>query len=292
MKINDDSIHTEATLRCDVLLLFATSTEKDMLKKAALDMGLTFRKIKTEWPFPDRESFYLLGKAGNNRVNAMQTTMGPMSYGGSASRAIYGRIATEATAIIQLGMAFGVDPQIQEIGDVLVATSLIPYDRRIIRPASAVSVVNPLDMPESDSGSVSFFQPGADDDEYVVDYSPASRHRAKEFLVKMFESEDADGAHKHQVFFGGMLTGGAQICSRKFVKELVNGVPQADDVIVGGEMEGVGLLSVSPENDPAWGVVKGISDFADANRNHTIEQTRPIACENAARFVLSALMNS
>jgi adenosylhomocysteine nucleosidase len=56
-------------------------------------------------------------------------------------------------------------------------------------------------------------------------------------------------------------------------------------------MEGVGLLSTSPANDPAWIIVKGISDFADENRDAVIERYRPIACRNAADFVLDALLN-
>ena len=32
-------------------------------------------------------------------------------------------------------------------------------------------------------------------------------------------------------------------------------------------MEGVGLVSVSSPEDPAWIVVKGISDFADEDRD-------------------------
>jgi adenosylhomocysteine nucleosidase len=57
-------------------------------------------------------------------------------------------------------------------------------------------------------------------------------------------------------------------------------------------MEGVGLLSLSPANDPAWIVVKGISDFADEDRDAVIEGNRPLACGNAADFVLDALLNA
>ena len=39
---------------------------------------------------------------------------------------------TGATAMIQLGMAFGVWPDEQRLGDVLVSTSLLPYDSRDI----------------------------------------------------------------------------------------------------------------------------------------------------------------
>jgi len=58
-------------------------------------------------------------------------------------------------------------------------------------------------------------------------------------------------------------------------------------------MEGVGLLAASRETDhPIWCIVKGISDFADENRDAVIKDSRPIACRNAAEFVLSALVNN
>ena len=57
-------------------------------------------------------------------------------------------------------------------------------------------------------------------------------------------------------------------------------------------MEGVGLLAASASAlDPAWCVVKGIADYADENRDSVIDANRPIACRNAAEFVLSALVN-
>ena len=69
-------------------------------------------------------------------------------------------------------------------------------------------------------------------------------------------------------------------------------MPAGDDPIVGGEMEGVGLLAASLKaDDPIWCVVKGISDFADENRDAEIVIGRPRACRNAATFVLSALVN-
>jgi len=57
-------------------------------------------------------------------------------------------------------------------------------------------------------------------------------------------------------------------------------------------MEGVGLLSVSPRKMPSWVVVKGICDFADENRHAEIEDARPAACRNAARFRLSSLLKA
>ncbi len=57
-------------------------------------------------------------------------------------------------------------------------------------------------------------------------------------------------------------------------------------------MEGVGLLAASiGKKDPIWCVVKGISDFADEDRDRVINESRPRACRNAAEFLLSALVN-
>jgi adenosylhomocysteine nucleosidase len=57
-------------------------------------------------------------------------------------------------------------------------------------------------------------------------------------------------------------------------------------------MEGVGLLAASlTAANPIWCIVKGVSDFADEDRDVVIETNRPLACRNAAEFVLSALEN-
>jgi len=63
-------------------------------------------------------------------------------------------------------------------------------------------------------------------------------------------------------------------------------------MIVGGEMEGVGFLSVSDPENPSWIVAKGICDFADEERVHIIKDTRSEACRNSAEFVLNALKNA
>lgn len=206
-----------------------------------------------------------MDKIGDNRVNAVRTEMGPLSHGGSASQGIFFKGATGAYAIVQLGMAFGTMPERQQPGDVLVSTSIIPYDRRDIRTVG---------------------------EGYTVDYSPARRHVANPSLLRIFQVECERGGHPYQVHIGALLSGSARIHSRLFRDELVSLIPPEEDGIIGGEMEGVGLLSISPANDPAWIVVKGISDFADEDRDAVIEQNRPIACRNAADFVLDALLNS
>jgi hypothetical protein len=99
---------------CDLLLFFATTTEKEQLRAAALRMGFTFDRDK----HPNLGRYYRLGQIGDFRVIAVQTEMGPLKYQGSASQGIYFKSATGATAIVQLGMAFGIDPAQQSYGEV------------------------------------------------------------------------------------------------------------------------------------------------------------------------------
>ncbi len=194
--------------------------------------------------------------------------MGSIGLFGSAARGMRLKTATGAQGIIQLGMAFGIDSQRPRPGDVLVATSIIPYDNRDVRPP-----------PDGREG-------------YITDYSQVNRELARPALVELFRREQRRGGHGFGVYLGAMLSGAARIHSSYFRDELVRSVPAGEDPIVGGEMEGVGLLAASAAaDDPIWCVVKGISDFADENRDAVIDANRPTACRNAAEFVLSALIN-
>jgi adenosylhomocysteine nucleosidase len=172
-------------------------------------------------------------------------------------------------------MAFGIDPRKQIAGDVLVSTSIIPYDNRDIRPAPR-----------------SWLQRFLCGDGYMTEYLQANRELARPALVERFRREQRRGGHAFGIYLGAMLSGAARIQSTFYRDDLVRNVPAGEDPIVGGEMEGVGLLAASTAaDDPIWCVVKGISDFADENRDLVIEANRPIACRNAAQFVLSALVN-
>ena len=257
--------------QCSLLLFVATPAEEEALGQAANARHLAFERIKD----PELREYHWLGAVGNETVIAVRPSreqgrviMGAHGHLGSAAKAIQFRQATGARGIVQLGMAFGIDPVNQKAGGVLVSSSLIPYDNRDVRPAAGG-------------------QAG-----YVVDYSNADRQSARQALVALFLREHKRGGHPFDVHVGAILSGGARIHSGFFRDELAANVPRGEDPIVGGEMEGVGLLAASlAADDPIWCVVKGISDFADENRDAVIGANRPVACRNAAEFVLSALVN-
>lgn len=68
-------------------------------------------------------------------------------------------------------------------------------------------------------------------------------------------------------------------------------VPPGRYPLIGGDMEGVGLLAVAPADKPVWLVVKGISDFGEGPVSETDPGRRATACLHAATLVLSAIRN-
>jgi len=173
-------------LKCEILLFFATQTEREQLEKGAAELEL---------PFEERNdarvgTYYSLGTIGPNRVRAVKTRMGPFFHQGSASQAIVLRAATSATSIVQVGMAFGIDRNAQKHGDVLISQWLFPYDYRIIEHVAG------------EEG-----QP----DRYYIDYRETKRFLAKRSLLNLFEKEHTNGKHDFTVHFGGLLSGGSRI---------------------------------------------------------------------------------
>jgi nucleoside phosphorylase len=257
--------------RCSLLLFVATPAEEQALKQAAEDRQLLFERIRDS----RLGEYHWLGPVGNETVIAVRPSreqgrvvMGAIGRLGSAAKGIGFREATEAQGIVQLGMAFGIAPETQRPGDVLVSMSLIPYDNRDIRGAP--------DRPEG----------------YVVDYSQANPQPARQELVELFLREKERGDHPFGIHAGAILSGAARIHSGRFRDELVSSVPGGQYPIVGGEMEGVGLLAASTAtHNPIWCIVKGVSDSADEQRDTVIDTYRPLACRNAAEFVLAALVN-
>jgi adenosylhomocysteine nucleosidase len=169
-------------------------------------------------------------------------------------------------------MAFGIDPADQKVGDVLVSTSILTYDDRQIR--------------RSPSG------------EMEIGFPDRIRYKARAQMLTPLRQE-AERRNWAGVRFGSLLSGGAAIHCAQYRDDLVQKLspvlerlsPDPDERIIGGEMEACGLIASSDPKEPNWVVVKGISDFADENRDAVIEMNRPVACGNAARFLLAALRN-
>lgn len=213
-----------------------------------------------------------IGNIGPNRALVVKTRMGPLGYRAAAWNAIMFKTATSATAVATVGMAFGALPGTQNLGDVLVATHVIPYDNR--RKYIAEN--------------------GAE----ATDYRRATPRRCRPSLLSLMKRHAKrqhhlsrnDDDQVFEVHFGAFLSGAAQIQSAHYRDRLVRAF--ANRPVVGGDMEAVALSAASDPNDPSWLAVKGISDFADEDRDKHVETARRRASENAIRFLLGALQAS
>lgn len=247
-------------LRCDVLLFVAAPSEEDQLKKVAKQLGLSF--LRRQGAFFE---YFDLGRVGTyQRVMAVRTEIGPFSNDGSTARALLAKSETRATALVSVGMAFGVNRKSQKHGDVLVSKILLTYDDRRVYGGSWCSGVR-------------------------TDYTSVRPHFAKPTMINALERLSQTDEWRNNVNFGAMLTGGARIHSSKYRNQLVKALSGHGEQIIGGEMEGAGLLAASHPESPAWVIVKGICDFADEKRDQEVGVWRKIACKRAATFVLTAL---
>jgi len=210
---------------------------------------------------------------------AVRTEMGAVGLSGSAVKASRFVSATQAATIVQVGMAFGVAPTLQKVGDVLVARSLLAYDQRDITVKARRLFGMSLPWRVE-----------------TVAYPRVAPFPANPMLVARCERYFAEWQATYPdvtVRFGAILSGGAAISCTSFRERLQQDLqPRSNDPIVGGEMEAVGLIGVSATPEPAsiWGVIKGISDFADDNRHKDLKRSRTIACTNAIRFAVGAVL--
>lgn len=255
----------------EYILLVATSSEEKQLKKAARRLGLSFERKRID----GRGEYFDMGDLARDdggRAIALRVEMGAHGFTGSASKAIFFQRAFHAQAIICLGMAFGVDRDRQRAGDVLVSVGLLPYDDRIVRCD--------------------------DDGEHRYDYDRLRMYASKESLVRLFERHrDALKMSDHAVHFGVLLSGSLRVQCATYRDALAKDARSAAGrdgadlpPIIGGEMEGIGLLATSSADNPIWIVVKGISDFADGKEADLFPARRTLACANSAEFVLRALV--
>lgn len=251
---------------CDLLLFVATSTEFDELKRAAAELGLEWRKLGSELG-----DCWSLGTIGAYRVAVVRTEMGSVGPMGSTRNAHFYLATTGAQGLICLGMAFGISRELQPVGTVLVSESLFPYDVRDV-------VIDP----DHHGGWRYRYDPE----------SPSHRattYPAKQELLDVLQRYGALAELPYRVDYGCLLTGSARIRARAYRDELVRWCADVAPNIAGGEMEGLGLLSLAERESPRWLVVKGICDYADEAQTGDAKANRRQACANAASFVLHAL---
>lgn len=242
----------------DVLIVTVTDVES----RAVMNV---FREATgnkpTSQPIGDR--IYLdLSEVNGGRVFMALSGMGTGGVGGSQEGVRKGIEALSPSAVIMVGIAFGINEQKQAIGDVLVSERLMLYD---LQRAGTDKEGNLKVIPRGD-------RPHA---------SPWLIDRLRVANLSWDES-------KAQVRFGLILSGDKLADNTDFRGQLLEFEPEA----IGGEMEGAGLYVACQNSKVDWILVKAICDWADGQKATDKDARQQLAAHNAAAFVLHALQQA
>ena len=191
-------------------------------------------------------------------VGSAKTFMAQSTGAGPAHARICIEEAIQALSplvVIMVGIAFGLHPEKQHIGDILVSHQIEDYDQQKI---------------------------GTGPDEQRKIYARGDRVRASERLLNRFRAGRHDWLAPPEVHFGLILSGSKLVSHKDFRDELLRVAPEA----IGGEMEGASLYEVGNRKHVEWVLVKAICDWADAGKNDTYQM---MAAKNAARFVIQVV---
>ncbi|HVF90433.1 MAG TPA: tetratricopeptide repeat protein [Blastocatellia bacterium] len=240
---------------CDVLIITVTKVESQAVLQAFEEA--TGRNTK---PAPVGDRMYQdLGTVNDTSVFLAQSQMGSGGLGASSQTVQKGIDSFKPSAVIMVGIAFGMNAKKQAIGDVLVSRQLMLYDLQRVGTSKA--------------GQYEIIARG--------DRPPASS-----WLLSCFEGLDLHWDESHgKVRFGLVLSGEKLVDNIDFRQQLQELAPEA----IGGEMEGAGLYVACQDKKVDWILVKGICDWADGNKRRNKTKYQQIAAHNAASFVLHVL---
>ena len=200
------------------------------------------------------DQVYRFGKLGCHAVAIVQTTMGSQGPHGSGLEVYHPIKELKLKAIIAIGIAFGVDRSKLRCGDVMVASSIQPYE--------------------------------------LAKMTHKIAHRSNaipcgEILLEAFRNRTADWKRMRALtpvaVQRGLLLSGEKVVNNKlFRDELVSAFPLA----IGGEMEGTGIYAAANRGKVEAIIVKAVCDWADGHKN---DAAQPFAAQSAVSLVLHVL---
>lgn len=166
--------------------------------------------------------------------------------------------AIKPLCVILVGIAFGRDSNTQKIGDVLISQEIKPYG--LVRRSSGVNG----EIVTEDRNEL--IEAGHSIMSIVHNFAFWANH------VNL----------RYKVHLGTLLSGEELVDNEKYKNYLVDTFSIAENSIIGGEMEAVGLTSVmSRVENMNWLVVKAICDWADGNKSENKADRQQLAAQNA-----------
>lgn len=237
-------------LKADVLLVTVTKVETDAVIKIFENSTGTKARLEKI----NKRVFHDFGKINSLRVVLIQSQMGAGGASGAQQTVNRAIEAVLPSSVIMLGIAFGVNPRKQRIGDILVSTKLMLYDLERVGKEKISRGARPEASPE---------------------------------LINLVQSVEPYWSKKNRtkILLGTMLTGSKLIDDLDFRNELQKQEKEA----IGGEMEGAGVYAACYDAKTDWLIVKSIADWANGKKNKNKIKNQEKAATNAAKFVYQAL---
>jgi nucleoside phosphorylase len=233
-----------------VLIVTTTKIETTEFHSRMTTEGLV-RKMESK----EALTFWNYGKLHNVDVTMIKLTeMGSAKSGGSTISVADAIDHLNTDYIIMIGIAFGLKPKKQNIGDILVSRELQDYDSQKQTETSVVDRGHRI---------------------------PAGRTLLNRFdnASQMFTD--------HNVEVGLIISGGTLTDNLQFVEKLQADHPEA----IGGEMEGIGLQSSCLSRSKEWILIKGICDWGHNKDVPTKDQDQKTAIANVCDFLMFTFEN-
>jgi nucleoside phosphorylase len=199
---------------------------------------------------------YTIGTLGNYAVAHVQTDMGNESPNAAQLATNDAIVETRPKLLLQVGIAFGLQPAKQRLGDVLIAQHITSYEMVKLKPDS---IEERGETMRADATLIervaahgrTWYVPRADG-------SPVAFH------------------------IGQVLSGAKLVNNRNFRDALVRRFPAA----LGGEMEGIGAYAAAFRHRVPVLLVKGICDWADGAKD---DHAQPFAAFTAVELLRHVL---
>jgi nucleoside phosphorylase len=235
-----------------IAIITATDLETEELHKIITPLPGKSHICKI---FGDELTYYC-GVIGRYCIIHTQCGMG--TSGRTASTLTSQKLINEINPkiLIMVGIAFGVDKNKQNIGDVIISESIQPYENQ--RVSDNRTTCRAISTPASN---------------FILS-------RIKSLKTSWnFPLEEKNA----ELLFGTVLSGEKLIDNETYRDGILGLFPQA----IGGEMEGAGIAA-SCDGKVEWVLIKGICDFADGNKNINKHDNQIVAAQ-ASLSVLSEL---
>jgi nucleoside phosphorylase len=237
----------------DVLLVTATEIEtQELISHVKILANLDYCEVSG-----NVNTYFDFGLIGKTRCVLVQSGMSSRTPSSSSLTVSDAIKELNPHTIIMVGIAFGIQPKKQKIGDVLVSEQVSDYSLKRIG------------TDENDSPHI--LNRG--------DKIPASPRLLQRLRASSLRWDLSN------VKFGLIVTGDDLVDNLNRRREILEYAPEA----IGGEMEGAGLYSAAYRENVDWVIVKGICDWADGEKSRNKEVRQRKAARNSAQFVIETI---